>query len=291
MTQAAASLKSSPRVELMAVTPSMAARWLEGANNRNRRLSDRYAERLARDIRHGRWKMTHEGIAFDPHGVLLDGQHRLWAIVLANRAVKLYVWLNVPPDALMAIDNGRPRSLADILTLGGGMDRVGNRELAVLRAMLGGFLTPPALTPAEAAEGLQRHREAIAFALTCLPRGTRFRGIASADSRAVIARAWYSADRERIAAFCEVLVGGMARREADRPAVLLWQFLLGRPAGGRAQRLERYAKTERALLAYLRGEAITRLYAATCELFPLPKEAAGRLRVRSESDINLNNLN
>ena len=151
--------------------------------------------------------------------------------------------------------------MADILTLGGGLDRVGHKELAVLRAMLGGMRTPPALTPAEAGEALRQHREAVAFATKCLPKCARFKGIATADTRAVMARAWYSADRERVAAFCKVLVGGMAQREADRPAVLLWQFLLGRTGGSRAYRLERYAKTERALLAYLKNQPITRLYA------------------------------
>jgi|DewCreStandDraft_4_1066084.scaffolds.fasta_scaffold36628_2 hypothetical protein len=41
-------------------------------------------------------------------------------------------------------------------------------------------------------------------------------------------------------------------------------------AGGRLECRERYAKTERALSAYLHGERLARLFASTSELFPIP---------------------
>lgn len=58
------------------VTPEMAAKWLEG-NVLNRPLKQAHVDRLAREMAAGRWRLTHQGIAFDVSGCLIDGQHRL----------------------------------------------------------------------------------------------------------------------------------------------------------------------------------------------------------------------
>jgi len=261
-----------PSVQLMTVTPTMAANWLEHANTRNRPMSEAYAEKLARDIREGRWMLTHEGIAFDTHGVLLDGQTRLWAIMLADRPVPLHVWFNITPEALMAINSGRSRSLTDILKLAGGHGDVGHREMAVLRAMLGGLGGNVSLTAAEASDALGRHREAIGFALEVLPKTAYSNGISTATTRAVAGRAFYSADRARVKSFGQMLVSGIIPAVSAGCVLLLRQALTAIRGGTREERRDRYGKTERALLAFLRGEHVTKLYASTQELFPLPEE-------------------
>jgi len=265
-----------PRVQLMTVTPEQALDWLERMNNNNRPLSETYAQRLARDMRAGRWVVTHEGIAFDPQGVLLDGQHRLWAVALAEVPVRMHVWFDVTPESLMVINNGKPRSLADNLKLSGNNGSVSIRDLATLRAMLGKGAHDGALTAHEAGELLTRHQEAIAFAVEQLARVSRAKGISTGETRAVIGRAWYSADRQRLAEFCRVLRTSVGAGDPDQAAILLRTYLTTSLGGSRKLRLERYRKTERALRAFLRGEQLTRLYAAGSELFPLPEEIAAQ---------------
>lgn len=278
MIATATSPKPSPTVTRMMVTPSQAARWLDNDNNRNRPVSDAVVQRYARDMKAGQWRLTHQGIAFDPQGVLLDGQHRLWAVVEADRAVEMHVWFNVPADGLMVIDGNRPRSLADHLRLGGGMGEVTKDQLAVLRAMLGRGRTF-SLTSDEARTALLRHLQAVRFALANLPAGSG-RGIAAADCRAVIARAWYSNDQTQLARFCEVLRTSMAREDRDRGIILLRNLLAPGVDRDPIRRRERYAKIERALMAFLTGEPLSRLHAAAGELFLLPDEgaAAGKSR-------------
>lgn len=55
---------------------------------------------------------------------------------------------------------------------------------------------------------------------------------------------------------------------------MLLKFLMEVAHGYRArlEAREKYGKTERALLAFLTGEMLGRLYATTAELFPLPEE-------------------
>ena len=110
--------------ERIHVTPDMATRWLEG-NTHNRKLVQGHVDRLAKDMEEGRWLDNGETVKFDNSGVLLDGQHRLWAIVQSNIAQTMIVVYNVPRSAQATMDIGRIRSAADIL----GMESVPNPTL------------------------------------------------------------------------------------------------------------------------------------------------------------------
>src|SRR5690554_2314745 len=146
---------TGPIVERILITPDQAIKWLEQANTNNRKLSQKHVDRLARDMTEGKWVLTHSGIAFGPDGTLLDGQHRLWAIVESGVSVEMFVWRGVEPQSMMAIDAGKSRSLADILNIAGENGDVSKDDLATLRAMLGGYSNPPILSPSEASEAMR----------------------------------------------------------------------------------------------------------------------------------------
>lgn len=101
------------------ITPEKARQYLE-TNVGNRRLNNGFAESLANEIREGRWQLTHQGIAFDENGRLIDGQHRLTAVALANEPVEMMVARGVAPSEnnLYIIDNNRKRSVVDMLKIG-----------------------------------------------------------------------------------------------------------------------------------------------------------------------------
>jgi len=267
-----ASSGPEPTVTREMVTPAMAMDWLDHANTSNRKVSEPHVQRLARDMASGEWKLTHEGIAFDPSGILIDGQHRLWAVVMSETPVEMHVWRSVTREALMAIDCGRARTLGDMLRLSGGHGNVGKNDLAVLRAMLGGFAGPVSLTAAEAAEALGKHAAAVRFAIETLPNA---KWISSAATRAVLARAYYSCDHDLLRDFGRMLGTGVVPDRGAVAVVLLRQFLSEKPGHSRQATHERYTKTQRALVAFLKGESIGRLYAASQEHFPLPEEAGG----------------
>lgn len=99
------------------ITPELAKDILAG-NTRNRSISARLVESLLRDIKEGRWILTHQGIGLASDGGLVDGQHRLTAIALSGETVRMNVTYNVDPKAFEVVDtNNRPRSQADILGL------------------------------------------------------------------------------------------------------------------------------------------------------------------------------
>lgn len=106
----------------MTITPAMAKKWLE-SNTQNRNLAPSKVRWFARKIQNGEFVLTHQGIAFDKNGKLLDGQHRLAAIVLAGIPVQMFVGEGFTrDDVIMAIDVGQKRDTADSLRIKYGGD-------------------------------------------------------------------------------------------------------------------------------------------------------------------------
>jgi hypothetical protein len=105
------------------VTPEMAAYWLRN-NFRNRPISDDVVTAYARDMLAGQWVFTHQGIAFNDQDQLIDGQHRLKAIIKANITVPMMVTFGLPSKidgkemtTMDCVDRGRTRSVADQLKI------------------------------------------------------------------------------------------------------------------------------------------------------------------------------
>lgn len=100
------------------VTPEMAEEWLD-ANTENRTLRSHQVDSLARDMTAGAWQITGDPVKFDTRGILIDGQHRLWAIVQSGKTVPLFVIRNLPTEVRTVIDTGAKRSAGDVLTFEG----------------------------------------------------------------------------------------------------------------------------------------------------------------------------
>lgn len=105
------------RAGVQLVTPEWAAGVLDKHNTRNRRLSERTVKRLIEIIAGGRWECNGEPIVFDVAGRLVDGQHRLEAVVAAAVAVPVLVVTGVPEGAFATLDQGKLRSRADVLSV------------------------------------------------------------------------------------------------------------------------------------------------------------------------------
>jgi hypothetical protein len=121
--------------KLVTVTPEIAKKYLE-KNVINRPIRPNVVAGLVNIIRHGQFLTTHQGIAFDENGNLLDGQHRLCAIVESGIAVKMWVFTNVPEKqnniySMDVIDRGELRCVGDQLTLRHGI-KSGRRIAAML---------------------------------------------------------------------------------------------------------------------------------------------------------------
>ncbi len=106
------------RSRVQTITPARAAEYL-ARNTANRPLARRTVREFAEAMRRGEWRVTHQGIAFDTEGALVDGQHRLAAVVEADLPVEMTVFTEVPVGAFDVLDTGRRRNAADVLAIEG----------------------------------------------------------------------------------------------------------------------------------------------------------------------------
>lgn len=118
------------RTELVLITPEMAKQWLKD-RHQNRVISDQSVFALAYAIRSDKFHVTPHGIVFGLDKKLRDGQHRLSAIVAADKAVKMYVTYDVPDDVVAVLDQNRPRTVADAERIRSG-DPYASRKQAIV---------------------------------------------------------------------------------------------------------------------------------------------------------------
>jgi hypothetical protein len=108
-----------PTSGFVSITPEWAARILSSNKQRNRGVSAARVDALVRDILADQWRVTGEPIILDAVGNILNGQHRLTAIVKSGRPVTTMLVTGIDAGVIDAIDTGRPRRTADILRIRG----------------------------------------------------------------------------------------------------------------------------------------------------------------------------
>lgn len=107
--------------EIVAVTPELALDWLTQPNVRgpNRRLNPQVVSRYAKAMKAGKWQLTGEAIKFGKSGYLLDGQHRLNAIIESGATIRTLVIYGVADPAQDVMDTNRVRRASDVLAIRG----------------------------------------------------------------------------------------------------------------------------------------------------------------------------
>ena len=105
----------TPYFEIVKMTPEKAQDILLNNKTKNRNIKKLNLMKLTKAILTDNWKVTNQGIALDATGNVLDGQHRLAAIVKANKAVEVMVGFNLDPAIFNVVDTGSARSAGDAL--------------------------------------------------------------------------------------------------------------------------------------------------------------------------------
>lgn len=112
-----ARLDEGLRVEVMTIPPDLAAKWLK-RNRVNRALKQRHVDKLVRAIQAGAWDdLNGATIVFSDEQDLLDGQHRLTAVVQAQQSITTLVVFGVQARKRASIDTGAGRLLRDYLSM------------------------------------------------------------------------------------------------------------------------------------------------------------------------------
>jgi hypothetical protein len=102
----------SVQVTITTITPAEAEALLK-ANTRNRNISERAVNDLARAMTNGEWTLNGEAVKIAEDGTVLDGQHRLEGCVKSGVAIEVLLVTGLPVQAQDTMDLGRKRTTAD----------------------------------------------------------------------------------------------------------------------------------------------------------------------------------
>jgi len=107
------------RVELVKINKTVAEEMLKN-NDKNRNVKPRIVAQYVADMLKGQWKEnTGELIKISKTNRLLDGQHRLMAIIKADIELTMYVAFELEDSIFDVLDIGAKRSDSDIFTIAG----------------------------------------------------------------------------------------------------------------------------------------------------------------------------
>src|SRR5262252_5553328 len=103
------------RIERTKVTPALAREWLEKVPTFQRNVSAAQVNKLAKALAADLWRENGATIVFNRKDELIDGQHRLHAIVKANRSVWLIAVVGVDSteETFTTIDDSKARNISD----------------------------------------------------------------------------------------------------------------------------------------------------------------------------------
>jgi len=113
-------MAKTPTIRFVDITPEIAKRWLEDPNNpKNRPYKPTRARKFAEAMRRGEWSANGEAIMRNSSGGLLNGQHRLNAVVISGRVIPMAVAEGLDNKAFDTIDQGYKRTVGDAFSVHG----------------------------------------------------------------------------------------------------------------------------------------------------------------------------
>lgn len=139
------------------ISPKKAGEMLKG-NTHNRNINGHHVDRLAAAMLSGEWKLNGDAIRFNGSN-LIDGQHRLQAIIKSGKTIQTLVIYDLPEDVFDTIDIGKVRSGANTLEAAGEKN---STTVACALRMLKAILTgnpdsKDKVTNVEIMQGLGQH--------------------------------------------------------------------------------------------------------------------------------------
>lgn len=100
------------------ITPEMAKKYYAKSKG-NRVIRRKTVNEYIAQMRKGLWVLNGETVCFDANGALMDGHHRLLAIIESGITIEVLVVRGVDPAAWFTYDQGKSRSGGDVFQLDG----------------------------------------------------------------------------------------------------------------------------------------------------------------------------
>ena len=250
------------------VTPELARKWLELARF-NRDIKESVVALYVRQIKEGLWQRTHQGVALTKAGVLIDGQHRLLAIIRAGQTVPMIIFVDEPEENFEFIDCGRNRSHLEMMRLSQRNNALTALHTLTTKAFLGGrFCHTTGWSSAEVNRQYDHYSIPINF-IVDLFQGVKDKKINDPTVRGFLARAYYSVPHDRIVEFVNKLLH--SNGTDNTPISNYVRCLHAWDDRRQNTRCEIYKRGVQTFLAFLQDRNDPRNIDVSYDVFPIPQ--------------------
>lgn len=245
----------------MTITPSMANEWLGTSKGNPRwksknKLVDKISvKKIADDIKNGLWNPGNGSIAFDEYGFLVDGHHRMAAIVEANMPVESIVVFGVKEQGLIHIDENKVR---------GAHQRLGVDSILVSAANIHYFMLNGKSKKSESIEMIQRYIDEhpmVQFALDISSRGKNHPMTKNGSCvQAMTCALECNVPAECLIRFTEVVNTGFSSGMGESSAVIIRNMFMGNASRMQNDRIYRSRATQEAIRDFADGTPRRKAY-------------------------------
>lgn len=252
------------------ITPER-ANFLLSNSSLNRKIGPAHVRKLADLMKKGLWIQDAEPLLFDNQDRLIEGHHRLHAVIKSKTTQSFAIMSGFKPDVMAVLDTGKPRTTADTAQLCGLSDAT-KSHVGCLNHM-----SLPKITHLHATqirvELLKKYFSAIKFACNYRPeKNERIENPLPTPIKALIAKAYYYESPEILTRFMKAYTTGFTDKEEERAAIALLNYV--KKVDGRTlkENSEIYRVGQHALHLFISRKAIKRLHATNDgeDRYPLP---------------------
>jgi hypothetical protein len=253
--------------------PELAKDYLARNAPGNRTTRTQRVAMYAADMAAGRWLLNAQPITFSARGALLDGQHRLRAVLESGATVPMVIAEGVPDEAYPTIDAAMGKRLEDVAPEWARGDRYAAYATNAMR--IGTSETRRRryrLTRQEQCDWMEKYEGDLEFALGLFHRQPY--ALRKAAVIGTVARAHRYLSAETLERFVTILYSGITDERWQSSVIRLRDLLLGASAhsfyGANTQLIR---NVEAALIAFAEQRDVGgRLEPVGAEQFPLSED-------------------
>lgn len=252
------------RMDVMKLTPSDARSIIDSHKN-FRSLSNSTVNTYTRLMNEGKWNLSI--ILIDTDGMLVDGQHRLAAVVKSGKDQRFVVISNWPKDNVLTLDNGSNRTRSQSLKYSTPEMKHTNKKAAIAVG-IENITKDERITNTEAVDLYNKYHDVVDQLIDI--QADPFRGAihAIAFARAIVYLPWTRSDVvEAFRKMCDYDFSEPRMSGLKLYARLVSQSSVS--SGGASVRKELYLRCANALHSYLHNRELNQLRIPANDPFPV----------------------
>jgi hypothetical protein len=200
-----------------AIGPAQAQAYLNCVHMQ-RPVSKAHVQKLARSMASGHWRETAEAIQFDINGHLMNGQHRMHAVIQTGLTFNFLVARGLDPHSYEVMDQGRARTRGETLSTLAfpSANKIAASAVILVRMKYGLDIDRTNVDNSEIVQFAEPNRDALIWAVN---RAKRYTLLPASTYGAFLFLA-YHANATKAAEFADAVLSG-ANLEPDSPILLL----------------------------------------------------------------------